>query len=89
MRLGIDFESAGWMLLILLRARRRVCRRGERGKLESVVMSLSVKSIASWSLDPNLLSALLLCTQWRDLEWRRRYKPLRRPSSQWPGFYVL
>ena len=57
MRLGIDFESVGCMLLILLRARRRVCRRGDRGKLERAVMSLSVKSIASWSYIFNAFSA--------------------------------
>lgn len=37
------------MLLTLLRARRRECKRGESGKLAMAVMSLSVKSIASWS----------------------------------------
>jgi hypothetical protein len=48
-RLGIDLASAGWMLVTRLRASRRVRRRGESGKLESCVMSLSVKSMASWS----------------------------------------
>ena len=47
MRLGIDFESAGWMLLMRFLASSRVCKRGERGKLARAVMSLSVKSIAS------------------------------------------
>lgn len=49
LRLGIDLEMVGCMLLILLRARRRVCSRGESGKLEMALISLSVKSIASWS----------------------------------------
>lgn len=48
-RLGIEDASVGWMLLTLLRARRRVCSRGDRGKLERIVISLSVKSMASWS----------------------------------------
>lgn len=48
-RFGNEFASVGWMLLTLLRARRSVRRRGESGKLERAVMSLSVKSMASWS----------------------------------------
>ena len=46
-RFGIEFASVDCMLVIRLRARRRVCKRGERGKLERVEMSLSVKSMAS------------------------------------------
>ena len=46
-RLGIEFASVDWRLLTLLRARRRVCNRGERGKFASEVISLSVKSMAS------------------------------------------
>ena len=37
------------MLATRLRASSRVCSRGERGKLARAVMSLSVKSMASWS----------------------------------------
>ena len=38
------------MLLMRFRARRRTRKRGERGKLERVEMSLSVRSMASdWS----------------------------------------
>ena len=48
-RFGSEVARLGWILLMRLRARRRVCRRGERGKLERVGMSLSVKSMASWS----------------------------------------
>lgn len=48
-RLGREVASVGWMLLSRLRARRRERSRGERGKLERAVMSLSVKSMASWS----------------------------------------
>lgn len=48
-RLGSEFASVDCMLLTLLRARRRVRNRGESGKLERAVMSLSVKSMASWS----------------------------------------
>lgn len=48
-RLGIEFARVACILLTLLRARRSVCNRGDKGKLEMAVMSLSVKSIASWS----------------------------------------
>ena len=48
-RLGSEVTSVDCMLLSLLRARRRVRSRGEKGKLERAVMSLSVKSMASWS----------------------------------------
>lgn len=48
-RLGNEVASVACTLLTLLRARRRVRRRGERGKLERAVMSLSVRSMASWS----------------------------------------
>ena len=37
------------MLLTRFLASRSVCSRGERGKLDMAIMSLSVKSIASWS----------------------------------------
>ncbi len=46
-RFGIEFASVGWILETRLRARRRECRRGERGKLERAAISLSVKSMAS------------------------------------------
>ena len=46
---GTEAASVDWMLLIRLRASRRVCRRGDKGKLARAVMSLSVKSMASWS----------------------------------------
>lgn len=46
-RFGNEFASVDCMLLSLLRARRRVRSRGESGKLERAVMSLSVKSMAS------------------------------------------
>ncbi len=48
-RLGREAARVGWMLVMRLRARRRVRRRGERGKLERAAMSLSVRSRASWS----------------------------------------
>ena len=48
-RLGSELASVGWMLLTLFRARRSVRNRGESGKLARAVMSLSVKSMASWS----------------------------------------
>lgn len=47
-RFGRLVARLDWMLVRRLRARRSVCRRGERGKLERAPMSLSVKSIASW-----------------------------------------
>jgi hypothetical protein len=46
-RLGREFASVGWMLDTRLRARRRVCNRGESGKLPRSCISLSVKSMAS------------------------------------------
>lgn len=48
-RFGNEVASVDCMLLSLFRARRSVRSRGERGKLERAVMSLSVKSMASWS----------------------------------------
>ncbi len=48
-RFGIEVARLGCMVLMRLRARSRVCRRWERGKLEREAMSLSVKSMASWS----------------------------------------
>ena len=47
--LGSDAGRVGWMCVRRLRARRSVCRRGERGKLESEDKELSVKSMQSWS----------------------------------------
>ena len=61
-RLGREVASVDWMLLSLLRARRRGRRRGERGKLERAVMSLSVKSMASWSYILRLFSGVVLST---------------------------
>jgi hypothetical protein len=46
-RFGIEFASDGWMPEILLRARRSVRNRGDRGKFPRICISLSVKSIAS------------------------------------------
>ena len=48
-RLGIDLDNVGAIVVTRLRARRSVRRRGLSGKFVRVVMSLSVKSIASWS----------------------------------------
>ena len=48
-RLGRLFGTRGSIVLIRFLARRSVCSRGESGKLDRAVMSLSVKSIASWS----------------------------------------
>ena len=49
MRLGRLFGTRGSIVLIRFLASRSVCSRGERGKLDRAVISLSVKSIASWS----------------------------------------
>ena len=77
-RFGSEFESVGWMLLTLLRASRSVCSRGESGKLERAVMSLSVKSMASWSYS-NYCSAAMFSVQFsypwgreRDMGERKR-----------------
>ena len=48
-RFGSEFASVDCMLLRRFRASRRVRKRGESGKLDKAVMSLSVKSMASWS----------------------------------------
>lgn len=48
-RLGRLFATRGSIVLIRFLANRSVCSRGERGKFDRAVMSLSVKSIASWS----------------------------------------
>lgn len=55
-RFGNEFASVGWMLLTLFRASRSMRNRGERGKLERAVMSLSVKSMASWSYSSDCFS---------------------------------
>jgi hypothetical protein len=47
-RFGSDVDRVGAMVPTRFWARRRVCSRGERGKLERWVIELSVKSIASW-----------------------------------------
>lgn len=52
-RLGSDEASVGWICLMRLRARSRVWRRGKKGKFPRDEMSLSVKSIASWSWAPS------------------------------------
>ena len=86
-RFGSEFASVGWMLLTLLRASRSVCSRGESGKLERAVMSLSVKSMASWSYS-NYCSAAMFSVQFsypwrreRDMGERRR----ARKGKQWKG----
>lgn len=48
-KFGIELARVLCMPLTRFRARRSVCNRGESGKLEIVAISLSVKSIASWS----------------------------------------
>ena len=58
-RFGIEFASVACMLLSRLRARSRVRRRSESGKLARAVMSLSVKSMASWSYSMNYFSAAM------------------------------
>lgn len=45
----MDLERVGAMVVTRFRASRRVRSRGLRGKLVRVVISLSVKSIPSWS----------------------------------------
>jgi hypothetical protein len=54
-RLGMTELRLVAMMAMRLRARRRVFKRGESGKLERVVMALSVKSIASWSYGARLV----------------------------------
>lgn len=72
-RFGSEFASVGWMLLTLLRASRSVCSRGESGKLERAVMSLSVKSMASWSYSNYCFSGHVLSTVFVPMEKGERY----------------
>lgn len=60
-RCGIELCNVGEIALTLLRARRRVCSRGESGKLLSVVMTLSVKSMQSWSYGHRISMDYSLC----------------------------
>ena len=55
-RFGIELGRVGWMVVTRLRARRRVWSLGESGKFPSTLISLSVKSIASWSCQRNIQS---------------------------------
>lgn len=71
-RFGNEFASVGCMLLILFRASRSVRNRGERGKLERAVMSLSVKSMASWSYSD--CSATDVSVQFRTWQGKRKGK---------------
>ena len=83
MRFGIEDASVDCMLVMRLRARRRVCRRGERGKFERVLMSLSVKSMASWSYSKNSISpALLPCFFLGERGGGRGNGLWQRPGSQ-------
>ena len=69
-RFGNEFASVGCMLLTLFRASRSVRNRGERGKLERAVMSLSVKSMASWSYSD--CSATDVSVQFRTWQGKRK-----------------
>ena len=59
-RFGMDWARLGCIEWRRFRARSKVCRRGERGKFERIVMSLSVKSMASWSYCSSLVHICLL-----------------------------
>jgi hypothetical protein len=48
-RLGITFERLAWIFWIRFWARKRVRNRGKSGKFPKCAMSLSVKSMASFS----------------------------------------
>lgn len=67
------------MLLTRFLASRSVCNRGERGKLAMAVMSLSVKSIASWSYSapaqPLCLSMLRVPREENEGQGRSGSKP--------------
>ena len=96
-RFGSEAASVDWMLLILLRARSSVRSRGERGKLERAVMSLSVKSMASWSYSDYCSAAVsqyspVPIARLRRMKGGRQWgedKPLQHPNSQSRGFCVL
>ena len=75
-RFGIELARVLCMLLTRLRARRSVCNRGESGKLEMAVMSLSVKSIDSWSYSHK--------HSWKGgRSEHERCRPSQRPDSQY------
>ena len=60
--LGMLFAKLGWMLATRFRAHKSVCSRSICGKFASVAMSLSVKSMHSWSFaTPRFSMAGILC----------------------------
>ena len=56
-RFGRLLARPGARLAMRLRAHSSVCRRGDSGKLARLVMTLSVKSMASWSYSRRRASA--------------------------------
>lgn len=89
-RFGNEFASVDCMLLTLLRARRRVRNRGESGKLERAVMSLSVKSMASWSYSKYCSAAMFSvqpCTHAEGREYKGR-RGGRRQTFATPKFSI-
>ena len=69
-RLGRFVARFDWMVVRRLRARRRVRRRGEFGKLERETMSLSVKSIASCGWDECVSSCFEAKVGWLRIQRR-------------------
>lgn len=77
-----------------LRASRRVRRRGLSGKLDSCEMSLSVKSIASWSYtipeEPEVRDSIVIVVRSRTACEAEGFNvPSQRPSSRQRGSCVL
>lgn len=58
-RFGIEDANDGWIWFTRLRASSNVRRRGKWGKFAREEMSLSVKSIASWSYPDTTMSIYL------------------------------
>ena len=77
------------MLLIRFLASNNVCNRGERGKLDNAAMSLSVKSIASWSCYAFCSANAFIISVYEGNLGQGKNKPLQRPSSQWRVFCGL
>ena len=87
-RFGRLFGTRGSIVLIRFLARRRVCSRGERGKLERAVMSLSVKSIASWSCCVRLLSHIHITQYEKFIKGRLLSKGMNIHTFAAPKFSI-
>lgn len=84
-RFGSDEASVGWICLMRLRARSSVWRRGNSGKFANDEISLSVKSIASWSCNRQHRRRNVTARETQ----RGTNPPWQCPNSQSPGSCAL